>query len=288
VKRTVALAAAIVLGGWLMPSTNVTKRIAGDKALEARLWLLGVLAVALVVLVALAVVPPLPEPHILRALVDERAFLGIANFLNVVSNVPLLLVGAWGLHFLTRGRPDAFADPAEKRPYALLFLAVALTAFGSAYYHLAPDDDTGLMWDRLPMSVAFMALLSAVLVERINAKAGLGLLVPLAVIGAASVVHWRWSILRGAEDILPYAVVQYGGIAVIVALALAFPSRYTRGGDLIVAGALYALAKTAEMLDAQIYALGHIVSGHTLKHLVAAVSVAWLVRMLALRGQTRS
>lgn len=250
---------------------------------DARLWLLGILAAALVVLVALEVVPPLPEPHILRALVDERAFLGIANFLNVVSNVPLLFVGAWGVHFLTRGRPEAFVDPAEKRPYALLFLAVALTSFGSAYYHLAPDDDTGLMWDRLPMSVAFMALLSAVVVERINAKAGLGLLVALAVIGAASVVHWRWSILRSAEDILPYAVVQYGGILLAVAIALVFPSRYTRGGDLIVAGTLYALAKIAEVLDAQIYALGHVVSGHTLKHLIAAVSVGWLVRMLALR-----
>jgi hypothetical protein len=91
-------------------------------------------------------------------------------------------------------------------------------------------------------------------------------------------VHWRWS-----GNILPYAVVQYGGIAAIVAIALLFRSRYTRGGDLLAAVAIYAAAKLAEALDAQIYALGGIVSGHTLKHLIAALSVGWLVRMLTLR-----
>jgi hypothetical protein len=237
------------------------------------------LALALAVAVALALVPAVPEPRALRSLVDGRTFLGIANFLNVVSNVPLLLVGAWGLYVLARGRPDAFVEPQEKRPYAFLFLAVALTSFGSAYYHLFPEDDTALMWDRLPMSVGFMALFCAVLVERVSVKAGLRLLVPLTLIGAATVVYWRWS-----QDILPYAVVQYGGIAAIVAIALAFPSRYTRGGDLFVAVAIYALAKVAEVLDAQIYALGGIVSGHTLKHLIAAAALWWLLRMLKLRA----
>jgi hypothetical protein len=241
---------------------------------DARLWLLGTVAFAVVVVVAL--LPPLPEPPALRVLVDGRTFFGIANFANVVSNAPLLLVGAWGLYVVRRS--NAFAAAAEKWPYALLFLAVALASFASTYYHLAPEDDTGLMWDRLPMSAGFMALASAVIVERISAKAGLQLLVPLALAGAATVVHWRWS-----GNILPYAVVQYGGIAAIVAIALLFRSRYTRGGDLLAAVAIYAAAKLAEALDAQIYALGGIVSGHTLKHLIAALSVGWLVRMLTLR-----
>ena len=237
-----------------------------------RFWLLPAIAAA----GAVALLPPLPEPPALRVLVDERTFFGIANFLNVVSNAPLLLVGAWGLYVVRSS--NAFAAAAEKWPYALLFSAVALASFGSTYYHLAPEDDAGLMWDRLPMSAGFMALLSAVLVERISAKAGLQLLVPLALAGAATVVHWRWS-----GDILPYAIVQYGGIAAIVAIALLYPSRYTRGGDLLGAVAIYAAAKLAEALDAQIYALGAIVSGHTLKHLIAALALWWLARMLRLR-----
>jgi hypothetical protein len=247
----------------------------GARTREARLWLLGILALAAVL--AAALLPPLPEPRMFRALVDDRAFFGVPNFLNVVSNAPLLLVGAWGAYFAARAR-RAFLDPVEKWPYGVLFLAVALTSFGSAYYHLAPENDAGLMWDRLPMSVGFMGLASAVVVERISVKAGLRLLIPLTLIGVAAVLYWRWT-----QDIVPYALVQYGGIAAIVAIALLFRSRYTRGGDLFGAVAIYALAKAAEVLDAQIYALGGIVSGHTLKHLIAALAVWWLLRMLQLR-----
>ena len=57
-------------------------------------------------------------------------------------------------------------------------------------------------------------------------------------------------------------------------------SRYTHGAYIFGVLALYAAAKAAEALDAQIYALGGIVSGHTLKHLLA---VCWLPRMLQLR-----
>ena len=246
-------------------------------------WLLGLLA--LTAIVAVALVPPLPEPPIFRSLADDRTLFGIANFLNVVSNAPFLLIGAWGLYFLARENrhPSAFAEPVEKWPYVFCFLAVALTSLGSGYYHLAPDD-ARLTWDRLPISLGFMALLSAVVVERISLKAGLRVLAPLLVIGAASVIYWRWSVLRGAEDVLPYAAVQYGSIAAMVVIALLFRSRYTRGADLFVAVAIYAAAKAAEVLDAQIYALGEIVSGHTLKHLLAAVAVWWLLRMLQLRA----
>jgi len=159
---------------------------------------------------------------------------------------------------------------------------VALIAFGSTYYHLAPLDER-LMWDRLPISLGFMALLAAVIAERISVKAGLRALAPLLAAGVASVLHWRWSGLAGAENILPYAIVQYGAIAAIVAIAALFPSRYTRGADVLVAVAIYAVAKLVEVLDAQIYALGHLVSGHTIKHLLAALAVWWLLRMLQLR-----
>jgi hypothetical protein len=245
------------------------------------LWLLALAALAAVL--AIALVGPIPEPRSFRQLADERMLFGIANFWNVVSNAPFLLIGAGGLYVIARGRPGAFIEPEEKWAYVASFLAVALIAFGSAYYHLAPLDDR-LMWDRLPISLGFMALLSAVIAERIDVKAGLRLLAPLLVAGVASVLHWRWSGLRGAENILPYALVQYGAIAAIVAIAAFSPSRYTRGADVLVAVAIYALAKLVEVLDAQIYALGHFVSGHTLKHLLAALAVWWLVRMLELRS----
>ena len=214
------------------------------------------------------------EPAIFRTFVDEREFAGLPNFWNVVSNVPLLLVGAWGIY-------TVLVVPAEKAAYAICFGAVALAGIGSWWFHLAPDADR-LLWDRLPIALGFMALVSAVLAERVSAAAGRHALVPLLVAAAASVIYWRWSMLRGTENIVPYAIVQYGGLAAIVVLAL-LPSGYTRGGDLLVVGGIYGLAKVAEMLDREIYALGEVLSGHTLKHLLAAVAVWWLVRMLQAR-----
>jgi hypothetical protein len=219
-----------------------------------------------------------------RFLADERTFFGVPHFLNVVSNAPFLLVGLWGLYVLATRRTQAFADPRERWPYAACFVAVALTAFGSAYYHLAPDD-ARLTWDRLPIALAFMALVCAVIAERIDVRAGLRLLAPLLFAGALSVLYWRWTTLQGREDLLPYAIVQFGGLGAVLVVAAVYRSPYTRDADLFVAGALYALAKGAEMLDSQIYAAGGLVSGHTLKHLLAALAAACIVRMLQSRTQ---
>ena len=230
---------------------------------------------------ALALLPPLAPPRMFESFADTRTLLGIPNCMDVASNAAFLLVGVWGLHTAWT-RSAAFIETRERLPWLALFLAVALVSAGSAYYHLAPDG-ARLLWDRLPMGLGFMALLSAVLADRIGASRGVRLLLPLLLAGAASVAWWRWSALRGAEDILPYAIVQYGSLTAMVLLMWWFPSRYTRGADLLGAIVLYVAAKIAEVLDAQIYALTGVLSGHTLKHLLAALALAWLVRMLLLR-----
>jgi len=251
------------------------------KAGPARPHEWGVLAAVAAVLVALALAPPLAEPAIFKGYVDGRRLFGIPNFWNVVSNAPLSLVGAWGLALLARGT-ITFIDPVEKRAWWACFAAVALSGVGSAYYHLAPDPDR-LMWDRLPIALAFMALVSVIVSERLDTRAGARLLGPLLAAGAASVLYWRWSLAAGAENILPYVVVQYGALGAILALSLLARSRYSRGGDFVVAFGLYALAKLAEVLDAPIYEVGYVLSGHSIKHLLAAVSIGWLAWMLQRR-----
>ena len=273
-----------------MTSANeITRPLAEGKgwgSRRTRLWVIALFGLALAI--AVAVLPPLPQPPVFRVLADERALFGIANFLNVVSNLALLVVGVWGLYFLAPGRhlpnADSFAATREKWPFAFCFLGVSLSAPGSIYYHLAPDD-MRLFWDRLPLAMCFMSVLSAVIVDRISVQAGLRSLLPFLLAGVGSVIYWRWSVLQGTEDLLPYAAVQYGSIAAIVAIALLFPSRYTRGNDIFGVAAIYAAAKVTEIFDAQIYALGQVVSGHTLKHVIGAVAIWWLLRMLQLRRQ---
>jgi len=218
---------------------------------------------------------------------DQRTLLGLPHCLNVLSNVPFLLIGVFGLNFLFRQealRPGGpFRQPAERWPFVLFFLGVGLTAFGSAYYHLDPSNDR-LLWDRLPMAVAFMALFAAVLAERISLRFGLVLLPVLVAAGLASVLYWHWTEQRGEGDLRPYFLVQFGTMLALPVLLLLFPPRYTGTACLFAALGWYAVAKVCEHpLDAPIYALGSWVSGHTLKHLTAALAVYLVLKWVKQR-----
>jgi hypothetical protein len=138
--------------------------------------------------------PPLAQIPSYHDFADQRAFLGVPHCLNVLSNLPFLLIGAAALHFVLRrdvvgpGRPLLTSN--ERLPYGLLFLGVGMTAFGSAYYHLDPNN-VRLVWDRLPMALAFMGLFDTLLGERLGLAVGRFLLVPLVLLGLASVWYWQ-------------------------------------------------------------------------------------------------
>jgi hypothetical protein len=249
-------------------------------------WRVGVLlAVVLVAVIAIFFVPRISQSEAYHDFADQRTFLGIPNCLNAISNLPFLIVGLFGVRFVWRGTESTdptYVERAERWPYLIFFLAVALTAFGSTGYHLHPTDET-LVWDRLPMAFGFMSLVAAIICERISVKTGVRLLIPLILLGAASVIYWSVTQASGHGDLRPYVLAQFGSLLVLVLLVALFPSRYTRGADLIVALGFYGLAKILEAADRPIFALGGIVSGHTLKHIAAAVSAYWVLRMLRLR-----
>ena len=175
-----------------------------------------------------------------------------------------------------------FLDSRERWPYFVFFLAVTLTAFGSVNYHLHPSDQT-LVGDRLPMALGFMSLVAAAVADRISVTAGVRLLAPLLLTGVGSVFYWQFTQARGHGDLRPYALAQFGALFVLLLIVVLFPPRYTRGMDFGVALGIYGVAKLLEVANNFVFALGHIVSGHTLKHVVAAASAYWLLRMLRLR-----
>jgi hypothetical protein len=229
--------------------------------------------------------PRIPQPQSYHLFADQRRFLGIPNFGDVVSNLPFAVIGLWGLAFLRRASrekdPKHFLHKREMWPYAIVFTGLALTAFGSSYYHLQPNN-TRLLWDRLPMSIVFMSLVAAVIGERLSRRAGLWLLPILLLTGVSSVYQWHGSELRGAGDLRFYAAVQAYSLLILLIALLLRPS-YTRGSDLAIVAGFYILAKGLEALDKPIFELGHIVSGHTLKHLAAAGAGYWILRMLQKR-----
>jgi hypothetical protein len=229
--------------------------------------------------------PRIPQPLSYHLFADGRGYLGIPNFGDVVSNLPFAIFGVWGIVFLLRLRGqefhERFLDRRERLPYLIFFVGMLLTAFGSSYYHLHPDN-ARLVWDRIPMTIAFMSLISALIAERINLRAGIWLLPFLLLIGMGSVLQWYGTELQGVGDLRFYGAIQAYSV-VFLLIMLCFPPRYTRGSDLLVVAGFYVLAKLLETFDRQIFDLGHVVSGHTLKHLVAAMAGYWVLRMLMRR-----
>lgn len=230
---------------------------------------------------------PAPQDPAYHHFADERPFFGIPNCLNVLSNLPFAFVSLLGLTTVFRvgaGRATLFRNSWERWPYAVLFAGVGLTTLGSAYYHLSPDN-ARLVWDRLPMTFGFMGLLTTVLTERVSLRTGQLLLGPLLLLGAGSVGYWYWSEVRAQGDLRLYLFVQEGSLLLVLLLPLLYPVRYPGTGYLIAGLSAYVVAKWLEAADHQIFALGQIVSGHTLKHLVAASAVACFVAMLRTRAR---
>jgi hypothetical protein len=251
--------------------------------MNRRVWIL--LAAVTAAIVAVFLFPAIPQSEAYHNFADRRPLLGIANCLNVISNAPFLFIGLAGMGFAVRGArtgKSIFLDARERWPWFAFFVGVTLTAFGSAWYHHHPDDHT-LVWDRIPMTIGFMSLVAAVVAERISVRAGVRLLLPLIALGSGSVIYWEITQARGHGDLRPYAIAQFGSLLVLVLLFALFPTRYTRSLDFVVALAFYGIAKLFEAGDKFIFAAGHIVSGHTIKHLFAALSTYWILRMLRLR-----
>ncbi|HRD75939.1 MAG TPA: hypothetical protein PK264_08370, partial [Hyphomicrobiaceae bacterium] len=150
-----------------------------------RQGILGLVAFAALVAGILYVVPPIAQRQDYHQFADMRTCLGIANGYNVLSNLPFTVIGLLGMAAL--GRPGQLAvDRGLGYAYWVFFIGLTLTGPGSIYYHLWPSNPT-LVWDRLPIAVAFMGLYAAVIGERISELAGKLLLPFLVAAGIWSV-----------------------------------------------------------------------------------------------------
>jgi hypothetical protein len=227
-------------------------------------FLFGLAAVSLL---GLLFVPPIPQPQDYHQFADQKTLLGIPNFWNVVSNLPFIAVGAMGLQYFRR---DLSAG--------VFFLGVFLTGFSSSYYHWNPND-AGLFWDRLPMAIAFMAILANVVEERIDAKVGKLLLWPLVLLGIVSLLWWMRT-----DDLRLYGWVQFFPCLVLPLMFWLFAPKYSGTWYWFAAAGCYLFAKVLEYSDAAVYSAGHhIMAGHALKHVAAAGACYAILRAFQTR-----
>ncbi len=241
-------------------------------------------AVAVVPVVVLLFVPRFGQDPGYHVFAGDGPCLGIPNAHNVLSNIPFAVVGAFGIAAMRR---RAGRDPRGRGDagYAVFMAGVFLTGFGSAFYHLAPDNDS-LLFDRLPIVVAVTGFVAALIAERTGWPADPRRLVAALVAAGVVASFWWWvSEKLGRGDLRPYVVAQGGPLLLLPFLLSLFPAAHTGTSRIGLALGGYVLAKIVEILDRPIHAAtAGIMSGHVLKHYLAAAACLVLVHWYLRRG----
>lgn len=251
------------------------KVLAGFGVYFGRFWrlgvLIGIISASVICVFSLGVILQDTRYHLFA---DGRTFLSIPHLLNLISNLPFLLIGILGFKFCNqREHRD------NHREWRIFFIGVGLVSLGSAYYHFNPSN-ASLLWDRLPMTLGFMALFTALIKEYLGQRAGDLLLTPSLIIGLFSVIYWQLS-----GDLRLYYWVQLLPVLTLPVVMSLFTSRYSHQKYLLIALACYLLAKVTEYFDLLIYlSTAELVSGHTVKHLLAAVACFCILIMLKKRS----
>lgn len=224
---------------------------------------------------------PIPQDITYHYLADTRVIFSIPNFMDVVSNIFFVIAGAAGLYRLLT--VDRFHAPIEKQMWGAFFTAAILIGFGAMYYHLAPTNNS-LIWERLPMVVAFTAVFSAVFAEKISAQIVRFLGPLLIAVGILSVVYWDHTEARGMGDLRPYLAIQYVSLALLPLILGLFRGAYSHRRLVLGGLSCYILAKICEYYDHQIYsATRELIAGHTIKHLLSALGILVGARYINVR-----
>jgi hypothetical protein len=221
----------------------------------------GIVAIIIIVATILFFVKPIVQSESYHKFADTRLIFGIPNFWNVISNGVFLLIGVYGIWYLLKR--THFKNQLHS---LLFFIGISLTGIGSGYYHLHPNSNS-LVWDRLPMTLTFMAFFSAVISEFVSEKIGKQLLIPLLFLGVLSVLYWQ---IR--NDLRFYVFIQFTPIIItlFILLTVSNPSSSKKWFWWIIA--LYIFAKLSEQFDEFIFEKFTLLSGHSIKHILAGCS----------------
>ncbi len=240
--------------------------------------LIGTSVAALVVAM---LAPRIAQDPLYHQFADQNAFLSIPNTLNVLTNLLFGWIGIEGLYRLLRQKSLNIVN-AVYPAYQGFFAALILIAAGSGYYHWTPDNQT-LVWDRLPMTLAFMSFFTILLAERISVSLARMLFPVLIGVGIASIIYWNLSEQNSQGDLRPYALIQFLPMLLIPLILLLFTSSYSRSSDIWWFLAWYLIAKICETFDAEILNGLKVLSGHSLKHIAASIGCLVFLRHLRCR-----
>ncbi|XP_015573067.1 uncharacterized protein LOC8259580 isoform X2 [Ricinus communis] len=258
--------------GWM---ENKEVEIIGKGKKRSQKWVLGLLFWVLLMFAT----PKIPLSHKHHLFADMRNFLGVPNTLNVITIFPFLVVGVVGFVLSIRGSFFNISLRGEVWGWVMFYGGIMGVAFGSAYYHLKPDDSR-FMWDTLPMMIAYSSLFSSFVVERVGKRVGLSCLFGLLVVILLSTAY-----ARIFNDLRLCMMFQLIPCIAIPGMTFLYPPKYTHSIYWLWAAGVCLLAKFEGALDRKIYrANRYFISGHSLEHLCSAALPVLLTIMLMYRN----
>ena len=235
--------------------------------------------------VALALAVACLGPHVAQtahyhAFADQRALWSLPFAMDVLSNLPFAVMGGWGLWRL---HGASHHQGVQRQLAGLFFTGLLVTAACSTWYHVRPDD-AGLAIDRMGMVLAFAGLLGLAVADRVSGRSGVCF--AMAVLGLGPVAVGVWA---ASANLLPWSMLQGGGMLLVLVMAARRPLSGAWGVPLGAVIAWYAVAKLLELGDQPVFALTQgVVSGHTLKHVAAALSAWPLISLMHNGAQPRA
>jgi hypothetical protein len=243
-----------------------------------KLKIIVLLSIAMIGIISVIAIDPIPQDPAYHLFADSRCINSIPNCWNVISNIPFLIIGAIGMFTLVNVKLPGACKELSINTFTF-FLGIFFTGIGSAYYHWHPTNET-LFWDRLPMTISFMAFFSIIIGEFISLKAGKLLLPQLLSIGFLSIIYWTMTESKGQGDLRFYALVQFLPMLLIPLIVLLFKSKYKGNSYLWLMMLSYLSAKVFEHLDHPVFSHGNFMSGHSIKHFLAALAPAFFLLAL--------
>ncbi len=226
------------------------------------------LFITLAAIVSVFVMGPIHQDENYHLFADDRKLLTIPNFWNVISNIPFLIIGALGMLFIIQKNKDI--NTKLWLNSFVFFAGIFFTGAGSMYYHLNPTNQR-LILDRLPMTISFMAFFSVIISKFMCARSGARILVPLLLIGSMSVVYWQMTESRGEGDLRFYVLVQFLPLILVPLILVMFKANSVFKKYFWLILLTYVMAKIFEASDLLIFDITTFISGHSIKHIIAAI-----------------
>ncbi|MBL4800089.1 MAG: ceramidase domain-containing protein [Oleispira sp.] len=234
------------------------------------------LAVFAITAITLYFLDPIAQDLAYHRFSDCRTFFGIPHFMDVVSNIPFVIIGFMGIRLSRKA--------CRKEPMAfflmsfVVFVGVFFTGLGSAIYHYMPNN-FALIFDRLPMTLVFTAFFATIIYDYVDRRVGAWVFYTLLVAGIYSIFYWYYTEITGTGDLRLYAFIQFFPIVAVPLILVFYKSSELYTKLILFVFFSYALAKLCEHFDRQIFEFLGFISGHTIKHLVSAMAIYFIFKI---------